>query len=332
MSGLILSGIGKGISEAGSTFANFMMRDIQDRQKIEDETRRDQRLLDLAEKKSEAESKRDAAQMAQIKEIASEAPINRAATELKGNVAGKIEGESPEMSKEEVAKLIKENPQYLETYKKAGLIGEDKINPDIRRGQDLADAALKIGAHSTVIKAIEASRDKTLSEIKEENRSKQSEANFKESQRHNLAAEETSNTRADAAMKSANAAEARAENAGKDKGSRQERLTTIVNSSNATIKSLNDGSRGRTPEEKADWQQQMDNAIALRNSANKQLKESFVEKESAAPAPATPTATTKPNASNNAAPTGLPKGAIQVGTSNGKAVYETPDGKRYIAK
>lgn len=328
MSGLILGGIGKGISEAGSTFANFMMRDIENRQKIEDEARRDQRLLDMQDKKEEALSQKVIAQSAQAGRIAAEAPINRAATELKSNVAGKVAGESPEMSQEEIAKLIKENPQYLETYKKAGLIGEDKMDPRLRASQDKYNAAISIGAHSSVIKAIDADRSATLREIHEENAAKHQGA----TEAHLLVSEEQGRIRADAAMKSANAAEERAANAGKDKGSRQERLTTIVNSSNATIKSLNDGSRGRTPEEKADWQQQMDNAIALRNSANKQLKESFVEKESAAPTPATPTATTKPNASNNAAPAGLPKGAIQVGTSNGKAVYETPDGKRYIAK
>lgn len=38
-----------------------------------------------------------------------------------------------------------------------------------------------------------------------------------------------------------------------------------------------------------------------------------------------------PKAGDNA-PAGLPKGAVQIGTSGGKPVYQTPDGKRFIQK
>jgi hypothetical protein len=44
----------------------------------------------------------------------------------------------------------------------------------------------------------------------------------------------------------------------------------------------------------------------------------------------------KPKATNKAAGKSavpsLPPGAVQIGTSNGKPVYQTPDGKKFIAK
>jgi len=58
-------------------------------------------------------------------------------------------------------------------------------------------------------------------------------------------------------------------------GTSRDRLTTIVNTANDTIKSLNEGSRGRTAEEKAEWKRQMDAAIALRNKATSLLNENL---------------------------------------------------------
>jgi hypothetical protein len=107
-----------------------------------------------------------------------------------------------------------------------------------------------------------------------------------------------------------------------------ERLYSIVNAMNATIKNLNDGSRGKTPDEKAAWQQQYDTAVRVRDRASGLLDANLSERgapdSSAKPAPAGKT--TAP-----AIPS-LPTGAKQIGTSGGKPVYETPDGKRFIQK
>lgn len=46
-----------------------------------------------------------------------------------------------------------------------------------------------------------------------------------------------------------------------------ERLTSVINSANATIKSLMDGGKGSTPEAKAAWQKSMDDATAVRDQA-----------------------------------------------------------------
>lgn len=74
---------------------------------------------------------------------------------------------------------------------------------------------------------------------------------------------------------------------------KHDRLTTIVNSANATIKNLADGDRGRTPEAKAAWQRQMDDATALRDTAMTQLKSTMLGDQ--------PTSTVKPAAAPGAA-------------------------------
>lgn len=68
----------------------------------------------------------------------------------------------------------------------------------------------------------------------------------------------------------------------------RDRLTTMINSANATIKSLNDGSKGSTPEAKAEWQRQYDDAVALRDKATGLLKGTLDEKANQPPKPAAP--------------------------------------------
>jgi hypothetical protein len=58
----------------------------------------------------------------------------------------------------------------------------------------------------------------------------------------------------------------------------RDRLTTMINSANATIKSLTEGSKGSTPEAKAEWQRQYDDAVALRDKATGMLKGSLDER------------------------------------------------------
>jgi len=104
-------------------------------------------------------------------------------------------------------------------------------------------------------------------------------------------------------------------------------LTTMVNSANTTIKSLQEGSKGSTPEAKAEWQRQYDDAVVLRDKAMTLLKGQIDEK--ATPKPGAGAPKPEPDAPIVKA---LPAGATLVGKSNGKNVYELPDGKRYIQK
>ena len=99
----------------------------------------------------------------------------------------------------------------------------------------------------------------------------------------------------------------------------RDRLTTMVNSANATIKSLTEGSKGNTPEAKAEWQRQYDDAVALREKAMGLLKGSLDERNTPKPT-GTPTPTPTP--------TPAPAG---VATPKTQAEFDKlPDGAKYI--
>lgn len=115
-----------------------------------------------------------------------------------------------------------------------------------------------------------------------------------------------------------------------------EKLTTIVNSMNTTIRSLNEGSRGRTAEEKAEWQRQMDDAVKLRDLAQKELRGRLEGKPAEKPTPKPAPAAGKggdngivnpsdsggmPRPKNEAERAALPKGARYI-APNGKIMIK----------
>lgn len=65
-----------------------------------------------------------------------------------------------------------------------------------------------------------------------------------------------------------------------------EKLTSIINSANATIKSLDESSKGSTPEAKAEWQRQRDDAVAVRDKAMALQKSGLDAREKPKPEPA----------------------------------------------
>jgi len=65
-----------------------------------------------------------------------------------------------------------------------------------------------------------------------------------------------------------------------------EKLTSIINAANATIKSLDDSSKGSTPEAKAEWQRQRDDAVAVRDKAMALQKSGLEAREKLKPEPA----------------------------------------------
>jgi hypothetical protein len=64
-----------------------------------------------------------------------------------------------------------------------------------------------------------------------------------------------------------------------------ERLSTVINAANATIKSLQEGSKGSTKEAQAAWQRSMDDAVAVRDQAQA-LQRGALEAKNTPPAPA----------------------------------------------
>lgn len=110
-----------------------------------------------------------------------------------------------------------------------------------------------------------------------------------------LGKSEVRENNAQAGSASASAAKARAEveriradvsDGGAVRPQQQERLNSIINSQNATIKSLIDGGRGKTEEEKRQWQERYDLAVQLRDEAQQLLRQSLAERSSKSPAAA----------------------------------------------
>lgn len=170
-SGLIWAGIGKGIADAGATYGNAMFRvaeaEIADqralqRQETLDEIKRQRVIKDSAAAEAEA---------ARIGEARTEKQLSTDANKIAG-VASQVKGDSPAMSAEEIKQLIKDNPQYAETYRKAGLI-DKAMTPDQRRIQaadDMVKGAMNVGASASVIEAYQKQRKDVLDQIREENK------------------------------------------------------------------------------------------------------------------------------------------------------------------
>ena len=104
---------------------------------------------------------------------------------------------------------------------------------------------------------------------------------------------------------------------GKDKkGQTQERLSTVINSANATLKSLEDNGPGKTPASKTLWEQQRADAVALRDEAIRLQKEALGARGT--PPPAADTSGHKVGDTQ----------VVQAGTNKGKTVKW--DGKGWV--
>lgn len=86
-----------------------------------------------------------------------------------------------------------------------------------------------------------------------------------------------------------------------------EKLTSVINAANATIKSLDESSKGSTPEAKAEWQRQRDDAVAVRDKAMALQKSGLDAREK--PKPKADAAAVKNNAEEKAPSIAEVKGA-----------------------
>jgi hypothetical protein len=111
---------------------------------------------------------------------------------------------------------------------------------------------------------------------------------------------------------------------GKDTDKTQERLSSVVNATNATIRSLEETKPPASSPARAVWDAQYADALALRAEATRLQKEALGAR-------AEKPAAEKPAAGEPAAKlSALPTGAKYIGMSKGKKVYELPNGSRYI--
>lgn len=295
--GLIMAGLGQGIAQGGQTFGNAAIKSYEDERRDALETRREAALLNRQEaliSARSAQEKKDAEELAQsnakqsqaVVERAAEKPIERAAGQVlqRGAAAGaSVEGmQSPE----DLKAYMKEHPEYRKQLESSGIIAKETR---LSKAEDEAKTALEMGTHSQVQKSFEAARSATLAEIKAENSKARDEQRHQETMQGLGVRQQVADTAAKRAEDAASKAV---------KGESKDRLTTIVNSQNATIKSLNDQGKGQTPESKAAWQKQMDVAVGLRDRANQQLNTIMDERENKPTAPAS-TGVAKPKTQND---------------------------------
>jgi hypothetical protein len=178
MSGLIWAGLGKGIADAGAAYGGAMARAAEFDYKTQEEERSFQRKLDMEDKRAESLKQRVIREIEEVNKTSADVAAKRDAAQFNkdagaiAGVAGQVAGASPAMSQEEISQLMKDNPQYRETYRKAGLI-DKAMSPDQQRLQtadDKVQGALQIGAHSSVVDAFQKSKKDVLEQIREENK------------------------------------------------------------------------------------------------------------------------------------------------------------------
>ncbi len=191
MSGLIWAGLGKGIADAGAAYGGAMARAAEFDYKTQEEERSFQRKLDMEDKRAESLKQRVIREIEEVNKASADVAAKRDAAQFNkdagaiANVAGQVAGASPAMSQEEISQLMKDNPQYRETYRKAGLI-DKAMTPDQQRVQaadDKVQGALQIGAHSSVVDAFQKSKKDVLEQIREENKERRDQARLDQNDR-----------------------------------------------------------------------------------------------------------------------------------------------------
>jgi hypothetical protein len=187
MSGLIWAGIGKGIADAGQTFAGYMAKDIEATRLEEREALREERLLrrqealdqlkaDREEAKTESLKRRVATESVEIEQRAAAAPARRESAALgrdaqalaKSSAQAGEQGDTA-LGEDQLKGLLQNDPKLRESYAKSGIIGgaiQDKMDPRMRAAEDQAQAALEIGASSSVIEAYSKKRRDVLDQIR----------------------------------------------------------------------------------------------------------------------------------------------------------------------
>lgn len=177
MSGLILAGLGRGISDAATTFGTSMMRQNEEAARAAREEARDMRKVDRDRQAAEDKKQQVIAEIAAAREGGDQISRDRIAGQVLAQGGANIAGDSPVMEQSELAQLIKDNPQFEQTYRQSGLI-QDAMDPRLQRATDQYDAALAAGASSTTLEGLEKTKQTALATIRDENKQKADDRRF----------------------------------------------------------------------------------------------------------------------------------------------------------
>jgi hypothetical protein len=285
MRGIVWSALGQGLKNLGDSTSRIFERQIEREERLKEEGRRDQRILDAEQRKEEREAartealkKRVSTESAQVESRAAEIGGRRTAAALDADAAklGEMSAKAGEegdiaFTKEQMLEMLRKDPALRESYQKSGLIdgaSESKRDARLTRAEDRVTAAMEIGAHSSVLEAYSKARSETLREIAEENRQKKSDAAQastdrrldQQDERLRMEGEKTTalvkmfGQKGDAATKNADTAATRAANAGNKPAVRDaptERLTTQAETLRKAAKEAT-GERKKTLESELD--------------------------------------------------------------------------------
>lgn len=233
---------------------------------------------------------------------------------------------SPAASEDEMKALLAD-PKNRKIYEDAGYI--PRANPsDLAR--DKVDASRTIGADPLLRKEYQTDYAKSLDQERAATVAAMAERKQSETERSNAAREDSRAKRDEAALNMSIAAMTRADKSGnaKDKAEAMLNLNTVVSTQQKTIKDNEERlrlTRAGSPEETA-LKEEIKLAKEISSKASSAIKKRLdgpdsaeEPKEKPAPAKTQPLKLDK-----------LPSGSKKIGTSNGRAVYEAPDGYRFI--
>ena len=349
MSGLIWAGIGKGIADAGQGFAQAGMKQLEMDRQDERDALREERLLKRQEALDELKATRARTTEEELQQrvIKESGKVQTRATEIGSERAGKAfdplaessamageQGDVP-LSKEQLQKLVKDNPALGEQYKKMGLIESSmpltENQSRVRRVDDEVQASMEIGAHSSVIKGLQEKRKSVLEEIREENKEAKTKAETEQANRRLDLMEEriTSQNKTDTIRANKPAGGS----GGGGSGGIKVR-STYTNTEGNKVAVMSDGSE-KTLGKAGDFDKSVASLVNTMSKSDYQFGK-LPESEKRAKAIERLTGgTPAPKSGDNAGTppatvSALPKGATQIGTSGGKPVYQTPDGKKFI--
>lgn len=188
-SGLILSGLGQGIANAGQSVGSFMFKGIESELNDERALQKAAALERLKEQMIEERAQKDAAKALEVDSRATRIGEDRAGKLLQADAgklaanAGLIGGAAPAMTEEEMkAHLESLSPSERKALEGTGLISRalGRNEQRLQSAEDQIQAARELGASSTLLKSYQDSKKSVLEEIKAENTEKRNEQRHQE--------------------------------------------------------------------------------------------------------------------------------------------------------
>lgn len=189
MSGFIWSALGNAVTGAGNAVGGMMMRDIEDQRRLAEEDRKEANYIKRLEEADRIKSERDAKREEELQQriIRDQAAartrageIGRARDEERLNAdaarlaeaSASIAGDAPSTTAEQFKEMLRKDPSLRDLYAKTGVVGRNMTaqEREFQDVKDLGEAAMAVGAHSSVINAYAKLRSDVLDKIKEDNR------------------------------------------------------------------------------------------------------------------------------------------------------------------